>query len=57
MPFHHERDLLGNNTTTLPLLLPMPNSSNPAVTPSLEDDIHRLQQSSQYPAEDDTQVS
>ena len=55
VPFQHQRELLGNHTTFNAAFAEFLQSGS--IPPSLEDDIHRLQQSSQQPPEDDTEVS
>ena len=52
---HHKSELLGTNTTFTAAYAEFLQSGN--IPTSLEDDIHRLQQSSQQPSEDDTEVS
>ena len=55
VPFRNQRELLGNHTTFTAAYAEFLQSGS--IPPSLEDDIHRLQQSSQEPSEDDTEVS
>ena len=55
VPFRNQRELLGNHTTFTAAYAEFLQSVS--IPPSLEDDIHRLQQSSQQPSEDDTEVS
>ena len=55
VPFRHQSELLSNHTTFTAAYAEFLQSDS--IPPSLEDDIHRLQQSSQEPSEDDTEVS
>ena len=56
MPFRHKNELLGNHSTFTAAFADFLQSGS--IPPSLEDDIHRLQQSSEQPSEDeDTEVS
>ena len=55
VPFRHQSELLGNNATFTAAYAEFLQSGN--IPPSLEDDIHRLQQSSQQLIEDDNEVS
>ena len=55
VPFRHLSELLGNNTTFTAAYAEFLQSGS--IPPSLQDDIHRLQQSSQQPREDDNEVS
>ena len=55
VPFRHLNELLGNSATFTAAYAEFLQSG--CIPPSLEDDIHRLQQSSSEPLEDDTEVS
>ena len=55
VPFRHQSELLSNHTTFTAAYAEFLQSDS--IPPSLEDDIHRLQQSSQEPPGDDTEVS
>ena len=56
VPFRHQSELLGNHTTFTAAYADFLQSGS--IPSSLEDDIHRLQQLSQQPSQDeDTEVS
>ena len=55
VPFRHQSELLGNHNTHTAAYAAFLQSDG--IPPSLEDDIHRLQQSSQERSEDDSEVS
>ena len=56
VPFRHQSELLSDNTTFTAAYANFLQSGN--IPSSLEDDIHRLQELSQQPSEDDdTEVS
>ena len=55
VPFRHQSELLGNNSTFTAAYAEFLQSGS--IPSSLEDDVHRLQQSSQQPTEDDNEVS
>ena len=51
VPFRHQNELLSSNTTFTAAYANFLQSGN--IPSSLEDDIHRLQELSQQPSEDD----
>jgi hypothetical protein len=55
VPFRHQSELLGYNTNFTAAYADFLQSDS--IPPSLEDDVHRLQQSSQEPSADDSEVS